>query len=179
MATDPAPVSRFWPVRCVRTVWGTHLGLVSFAISLSLTWGGLWFAGWTYQAMQSVASEISGVELLNIPTRTVIQMLRVTIESPHSGDCTRLSQTMLFRGERSRAVIYPLASSMSGDGLDMVWPSAKQHNFVLNLPIPPAIPDGEYNFLYRSVYVCSWLGGLVQRRLHYDSPPVAVRIGAP
>ena len=34
-----------------------------------------------------------------------------------------------------------------------------------------------YTFLYRSVYVCSWLGGLITRRLHYDSPPVSVRVG--
>jgi hypothetical protein len=177
LATDPAPHSRFWPLRSVLAAWSTYLGLVSFAIALSFTWGGLWFAGWTYQAMQPVKSEISGVELLNIPARAVIQMLRVTIESPHSADCTRLSQTMLFKGERGRAIVYPLGSSMSGDRLDLAWPSATRHSFVLNLPIPPAVPDGEYRFLYRSIYVCSWLGGLIQRRLHYDS--IVVRVGVP
>ncbi len=161
------------------SAWGTHLGMASCTIALSLTWGGLWLAGRTYAAMQAVKSEITGVELLNIPTRTVNQMLRVTIESPHSGDCTRLSQTMLFQGGRGKVFIYPLGASMSGDGLDLAWPSATRHDFLLNLPIPPAIPDGEYRFLYRSVYVCSWLGGLIQRRLHYDSLPVAVRVGAP
>ena len=159
--------------------WRTHLGWVSFAIVLSLTWSGLWLAGWTYQAIQPVRSEIGSVELLDVPARPVIQMLRVTIKSPHSSDCTRLSQTMLFQGERGRAIVYPLGSSISGDGLDLIWKSATQHEFVLNLPVPPAIPDGNYRFLYRSVYVCSWLGGLIQRQLHFDSQPFSIRLGAP
>jgi hypothetical protein len=179
LAADPAPLSHLWPLTCVLTVWRTHLGWVSFAIVLSLTWSGLWFAGWTYQAMQPVRSEISSVELLDVPARPVIQMLRVMIDSPHSGECTRLSQTMLFKSEHGKAIIYPLGSSISGDGLGLNWTSVTQHDFVLNLPVPPAIPDGNYKFLYRSVFVCSWLGGLIQRQLHFDSQPFAIRLGAP
>ena len=164
---------------CVLASWRTPLGWISFAIALSLTWGGLWLAGWTFTQMQPVKSEVRSVKTLNAPARTVVQMLQVVIATPHTANCTRLSQNMLFQDEHGTASIYPLGSSMSGDGLGIGWMSVTQHDFVLNLPIPAAIPDGEYKFLYRSVYLCSWLGGVIQNRLHYDSLPVLVRVGTP
>ena len=159
--------------------WRTHLGWISFAIALAFTWGGLWLAGWTFTEMQPVRSEVRSVEVLTAPARAVVQVLRVVIETPHTANCTRLSQNMLFQSDHGVASIYPLGSSMSGDGLGIAWVSVTQHDFVLNLPIPPAIPDGEYKFLYRNVYLCSWLWGVIQNRLHYDSPPILVRVGAP
>jgi hypothetical protein len=167
-------------VTCLLCAWSTHLGWITVAIALTLTWGSLWFTGRTFAAMQPVTSAVGSVEMVNAPPRTVIQMLRVAIESPHTSNCTRESQIILYRSEHGTPATYPLGSTMSGDGLPgMIWSSATRHDFILNLPIPPAIPDGEYELMYRSVYSCSWLGGLIQRQLHQDSPPVPVRVGTP
>jgi hypothetical protein len=56
---------------------------------------------------------------------------------------------------------------------------AKSQDFVQMLAIPASIPDGQYEYVFRSVYTCLWLGGLIQRRIRYEAPPIPVRVGPP
>ena len=67
--------------------------------------------------------------------------------------------------------------SRNGAGFGMQPNSTKPLDFVMILALPANIPDGEYRYVYRSLYTCLWLGGLVQRRILYEAPPIPVRVG--
>jgi hypothetical protein len=179
LPTDPAPRSHFWPLIWVVSAWRTHLGLLAFLLALGLTWGGLWLDGRAFMGVQPARSEVRRVQVLSASAHSVVPVLQVEIEASHSPNCTRMSQNVLYRQERDSTVVYLLGLSITGDGLGTAWPSATEHGFLLNLPIPSAIPEGEYEYSYRSVYLCSWLGGFLQRRVSFDSPPVPVRVGPP
>jgi hypothetical protein len=185
LATDPAPHSRFWPLRCVLSAWRTQLGWISFATALSVTWGGLWLIGLGFEKAQPVETAVDNVAVLDAPKGTTQRTLRVEITAPPSGNCIRFSQQFLHQDGPGTSTFYPLGSSMSGDGfgtrngatVDVRTPAAKRLDFVLMLAIPASIPDGRYQYVFRSVYTCLWLGGLIQRRILFEAPPVSLRVG--
>lgn len=187
MATDPSYHPRFWPVRYVLSAWRTHLGWMSFALVLAFTWGGLWSAGWALGRAQPVEIVINHVEQLDALNGTAGRTLRVEITIPAPGNCFRLSNHFLFSDEAGTPTFYTLGSAMNGGGFGlrngvgfgMHEPPGKPLNFAMVFSIPPSIPPGQYQYVYRSLHTCLWFGGLVQRRILYEAPPIMVRIGPP
>jgi hypothetical protein len=84
---------------------------------------------------------------------------------------------MLFRTGAGVPLVYPLGSAIAADGQNTEWQPAMPHHVVLTLPISPTIPEGDYQFVHRSFYLCSWLGGLIQHHLNYQSRTLSVRVG--
>jgi hypothetical protein len=185
LATDPAPHARFWPLSYLLSAWRTQLGWISFATALSVTWGGLWLIGLGFEKAQPVETVVGNVAVLSAPKGTTQRTLRVEITAPPRGNCIRFSQRFLHQDGPGTSTFYPLGSSISGGGfkpgdgsaVDAQTPTAKQLDFVLMLSIPASIPDGRYQYVFRSVYTCLWLGGLVQRRILFEAPPVSIRVG--
>jgi hypothetical protein len=187
LAVDPVPTSRFWPLTYLRHAWSTQLGLLSFSIVLALTWGGLWLAGWGLGQAQPVEVVIKSVEVLTPPDGTTDRTLRVEITAPAPGSCLRLSYQFLHQDGPGEEAFYALGTTMNGDGFrdrhgagfGMEAPSGKPLDFALMLPLSSAIPAGQYHYVYRSVYTCLWLGGIVQRRLMFEAPAVPLHLGPP
>jgi hypothetical protein len=185
LAIDPAPRSRFWPLRYLLSAWRTQLGWTSFAVALSATWGGLWLIGLGFEKAQPVETVVDNVAVLYAPKGTAQRTLRVEITAPPRGNCVRFSQQFLHQVAPGTSTFYPLGSSISSDGfntgisptVDVQTPAAKRLDFVLMLSIPASIPDGHYQYVFRSLYTCLWLGGLVQRRILFEAPPVSLRVG--
>jgi hypothetical protein len=185
LATDPASRPHFWALRCVLSAWRTQLGWISFAVALSATWGGLWLIGFGFEKAQPVETVVDNVAVLYAPRGTAQRTLRVEITAPPRGNCVRFSLQFLHHDGPGASTFYPLGSSISGDGfntgigpaVDAHTPAAKPLDFVLMLSIPASIPDGQYQYVFRSLYTCLWLGGLVQRRILFEAPPVSLRVG--
>ncbi len=187
MATDPSYRPRFWPVRYVLSAWRTHLGWTSFALVLALTWGGLWSVGWALGNAQPLEVVIGHVEVLDALNGTAGKTLKVAITVPPPGNCVRLSNHFLFSDGAGSPTIYALGSSMNGGwfrfrngvAFGMHDPPGKPKSFAMVFSIPPSIPPGQYQYVYRSLHTCLWFGGLVQRRILYEAPPIPIRIGPP
>jgi hypothetical protein len=164
-----------------------HLGWMSFALVLAITWGGLWMLGWGLEKSQPVQTVVGNVVVLDAPAGTKERTLRVEFNAPPPGNCVKLSQHLLHRIGPGTAILYPLGSSMSGEGFRSPTGEMMQvlplrvvpQDYVQMLSIPASIPDGRYEYVYRSMYTCLWLGGLVVRRIMYEAPPIPVRIGPP
>jgi hypothetical protein len=184
---DPAPRPRFWPRTYVISVRRLHLGLFSYSIALGLTCGTLWLAGLSFDKTQPVRTRIVDTAVLDAPDNTTEKTLRVELTAPPAGNCVKLSEHLLRQVGPGPQTFYPLGSSMSGDGFrtpDDATPAApprrvKSQDFVQMLAIPASIPDGQYEYVFRSVYTCLWLGGLIQRRIPYEAPPIRIRVGPP
>lgn len=187
MANDPAPRSRFWPLTYVMSVRRLHLGLFSYSIALGLTCGTLWLTGLNFDKTQPVQTRIVDAAVLDASDSTTEKTLRVELTAPPAGNCVKLSEHLLRQVGPGPQTFYPLGSSMSGAGFrapDEVAPAAlpqrvKSQDFVQMLAIPASIPDGQYEYVFRSVYTCLWLGGLIQRRIEYEAPRIPVRVGPP
>jgi len=179
LAYSAAPRVVNWTVACVRSAWRSPLGWRSAVTALVVTWGSQWMIGRTFEAFQPVATEVLSVEMQNAPVRPATQMLQVETEAPPTGSCTRLSLNMLYRTSGGPPFIYPLGSAINGEALNPSEQSPTRRRIVLNLPVSPTIPTGDYRFVHRGFFLCSWLGGLIQRRLHYESPAFPVHVGAP
>ena len=188
MAINSARRSRFGLLRCLLSAWRTQLGLTSFAIALSVTWGGLWLAGWGLEKSQPVETVISSVSVLQAPSGSTERTLRVDVTAPPAGNCMRFSQHLLRQTEAGVLTSYPLGSSMSGNGFDtgsdaafgvQPPPPPNAQEFVLMLSIPASVPNGKYEYIFRSIYTCLWLGGFVQRRIFFEAPPVPFQVVSP
>jgi len=167
------------------SAWQAKHGFVSFAIVLSFTWGCLWLAGLSLEKAQPVETVISHVEVLEPPKGATGRSLRVAITAPPPGQCIRISSQFLHWVGPGTPTFYALGATMNGAGFGgrdgtgfaMQTDSRKPLDFVMILALPANIPDGEYHYVYRSLYTCLWLGGLVQRRILYEAPPMPVRVG--
>jgi hypothetical protein len=167
------------------SAWQAKHGFASFAIILSFTWGSLWLAGLSLEKAQPVETVISRVELLEPPEDATGRSLRVTVTAPPPGKCIRISSHFLYGNESGTPTFYPLGATMNGAGFrnrkgagfGMQPDPTKPLEFVMILALPANIPDGDYQYVYRSLYTCLWLGGLVQRRILYEAPPIPVRAG--
>jgi hypothetical protein len=187
LTTDAAYRGRFWLVRYLRAAWRTHLGWISFTLVLALTWGGLWTAGWALGAAQPVEVVVHDVQVLDALNGTAGRTLRIEVTVPPPGNCFRLSNHFLYSDEARTPTFYALGSAMNGGGFrfrngagfGMQTPSGKPLDFAILFSIPPSIPPGRYQYIYRSLHTCLWMGGLVQRRILYEAPPIPVRIGPP
>jgi hypothetical protein len=134
---------------------------------------------------QPVETVISHVEVLEPPKGATGRSLRVAITAPPPGKCIRISSQFLHWVGPGTPTFYALGATMNGAGFGgrdgtgfaMQTDSRKPLDFVMILALPANIPDGEYHYVYRSLYTCLWLGGLVQRRILYEAPPMPVRVG--
>jgi len=171
---------------CLASAWRSNLGWVSALATLALTWGGLWTAGWSLEQGQPVTSKILTVEVLQARTDAVARTLRVEFTTPHPGNCIRFAIEGLYQETAGVPVYYPLGTALNGSGFagrngatfGTRTQVSQPLNFVVMLALPSTIPDGLYQFVYRSLYTCSWLGGFVVRRIQYEAPPVPVWVGA-
>ena len=187
LTTDAADRSRFWLLRCLLAAWRTRLGWISCALVLAFTWGGLWLAGWSLGRAQPVEVAVNSVKVLDGLDGMAGRTLRVAITVPPPGNCFRLSNHFLFSEGTRQPTFYALGSAMNGGGFrlrngagfGMPEPPGKPMDFVMMFSIPPSIPAGQYQYVYRSLHTCLWLGGLVQRRILYEAPPILVRVGPP
>lgn len=186
---DPNPPHRsgFWPLKYLRSAWRTHLGWISFTLMLTFTWGGLWVVGWALGNAQPVHVVVNNVAVLDALNGMAGRTLRIEITVPPAGNCFRLSNHFLFADAAGAPTFYALGSAMNGGGFGarngagfgMHEPPGKPLDFVMIFSIPPSIPMGQYQYVYRSLHTCLWMGGLVQRRILYKAPPIPVRIGPP
>jgi hypothetical protein len=187
LTTDPAPRSHFRLLTYVLSVRRLHLALVSYSIALGLTCGALWFSGLSLDKIQPEQNQLRDVAVLDAPGGTTDRTLRVEYNAPPAGSCVKFSQHLLRQMRPGTPTFYSLGSTMSGGGfgtpngatLIELARRVKSQDFVQMLSIPASIPDGQYEYVYRSVYTCVWLGGLIQRRIPYEAPPVQIRIGPP
>jgi hypothetical protein len=156
------------------------------AVTLALTWAGLWAVGSNFEQTQPVVSGIVRAEVLEAPNGTSARTLRAEFTAPTPANCTRFSAASLSRDDAGTPVDIPLGAGLNGSGFGGRYgavfgttPRPKQRlGFVVMLALPPDLPDGLYQLLYRSVYTCPLFGGFVVRRILFEAPPVPIWLGA-
>lgn len=154
--------------------WRGRAGWVAALIGLAAGGFGYWALGDSLMQSQPVEVQIRSVDVIAAPPGTVERTLHVKMESPPSPFCTRLSQQLMYRDNAAGVrEYYPLGSSLNGVG----FPGSK-YDFTLILSLPSAMPAGDYQYIQRSAYSCSWIGGFIQRRIAYQSKPMTVHVVA-
>jgi hypothetical protein len=83
-----------------------HLGAFAFSFALALTWGDLWLNGLAFTGVHPAQSEVRGVQVLSASAHSVVPVLQVEIEAPHSPNCTPLPQNVLCRRQRDSTVVW-------------------------------------------------------------------------
>lgn len=165
----PAILPAALSLRCVRGAWGSALGPFALLAGFLAAWGVTALYGSMLVKAQPVAVNIQSITVHDAPPGTVERSLRIEMESPPAGNCTRTSQHLLRQGP----LYFPLGSALNGMGF-----SGSVARFTIVLSLPTAMPAGDYEYLQRSSYTCSWLGGFVQRRIMYQSLAMPVTIAA-
>jgi len=156
------------------------------AVTLALTWTGIWFVGWNFEQVQPVVSAIVRAEVLEAPNGTSARTLRAEFTAPTPANCTRLSLASLRRDDAGTPVDFPLGAGLNGSGFGGRYgavfgtrtPPKQRLGFAVMLALPPDLPDGLYQLLYQSLYTCPLFGGFVVRRILFEAPPVPVWLGA-
>jgi hypothetical protein len=159
---------------------------MSMAVTLAFTWTAIWLIGWHFEQAQPVATRIAHVGLLEAPNGASARTLRVEFNTPPPGNCTRFSEATLYSDGVDVPVEYPLGVGVNGSGFGARngavfgtrTPPKQPLTYVVMLPLPPELPDGLYQFVYRSLYTCPFFGGFVVRRIPFEAPPVALTVGA-
>jgi hypothetical protein len=169
----------------LRATWRTPLGWMAMGITLLLTWGGLWAVGLSFQKIQPVESLVSNVELIEAPAGMGGRALQVDVTTPAPGSCVRMTTAFLHEDAPGVLTYYLLGTTFNGSGFGarrgspfgMETVPGRPLSFVVVMSVPPSIPDGKYQFIYRNLYTCQMLAGLVVWRIQYEAPPVTVWVG--
>jgi hypothetical protein len=160
--------------RCTRSCWGTRLGYLAAAAGLLLSLGIYWSLGDILAMQQSIDVRFHKIEVIDVAPNAVGRILQIEQVSSPSPACTRVTQQLMYRDIAGKRFYYPLSSALNGSGF-----GGSRLDFTLVVPLPASIEPGDYTFVQRSIYICSWLGGFVSRRIPWQSEPQIVHVGAP
>jgi hypothetical protein len=177
MAVSSADHALAWPLTCVHAAWRTQAGWMAALVGLVFAWTLSWIAGSYFEQSQPVQTQIRSVTVTEVPPGSIERSLRIEIVSPPATNCTRMSQQLLYRFDNGSHTFYPLGSALNGSGFNSSMKIGQALSFVLILSVPSGTPAGEYMFIHRSVYTCTYLGGFLERRITYEAPPVPVHMG--
>lgn len=171
------PAALAWlPLRCLRsTSKRQRVGsvLCGAAIAVGINFG---IAGWLAKTEPSNATIVS-LAVVTTPGTVSNRDIEVTISTPIPRACRRTNQHLLYRvGDDGVPRYFPLGSALNGAGFKSPGLNPPVGKFVLSLALPPSIPSGEYWYVSRSVYACSWFWGWFSRDIADETPPVKVVI---
>lgn len=161
------------PLICIRAAWRGNAGWVAAVLGLAVGFVLYWIVGTVLMNGQAVAVEFHQTQVHIVPPSAIRRDLYIQVDAPPARNCTRTSQNLMYRDIDGQRFYYPLSSAMNGRG----FPGSR-YNFWLVVSLPSSMPDGDYQFIQRSSYVCSWFGGFINRRLTYQSDPEQIHIGA-
>ncbi len=100
---------------------------------------------------------------LNISTRVLTpsvhagEFIKISIPKLEGGNiqfCRANTERFLVAGDKNLLQVYPIGPSANAASI------FGQHNIVLNVFIPDAIPAGEYQYTSRTYYSCGWVSSL-------------------
>ncbi len=177
MAASPTDHTLAWPLTCVHAAWRTQAGWIAALVGLAFAWTLSWIAGNYFEHSQPVQTQVRSVTVMDVPPGSIERSLRIEIQSPPAPNCVRISQQLLYQFNNGSHIFYPLGSALNGGGFNRSWRSDRPLSFVLILSVPSGTPPGEYMFVHRSIYTCSYLGGFVERRIVFEAPQVPVLVG--
>ena len=171
MADPTVSGARFRALTCVHACWSMRWGWCAAPLGLVIGILAYVVAGHLLAKTQPTAVEIHQIDVVDAPAGVEHHALQLELTVPPAKNCTRLTQQLLYRDVGARRFYYPLGSAINGMGF-----AGSRWNFVLVLPLPPGLQPGDYQFVQRSIYTCSWLGGFVQQRIAYQTPDHTVHI---
>ena len=131
---------------------------------------------WLVQT-EPTTTEVHKMDVVVVPGEALNRDLRITLYAPMPQSCWRVNQHLLYRiGADGVPVYYPLGSALNGGEFKSPGMPPPGGRFVLVLPLPPSIQHGEYWFVSRAMYSCSWGWGWMARDIPFQTEPVRVVI---
>lgn len=162
------------PLGCLMSAWRSGLrwpAIVGGVVLAFVAWQGV---GALLERAEPVRTVVHGAQIVVTDGTAANRSLQVDFTAPLPTGCVRVSQYALYdQREGGQVRYYPLGSALTGSGLAR---SGQQVPVRVVLALPDAIPVGEYQFVHRSAFSCSWAWGLFSRQITYESEPVGVAV---